>query len=78
MLILSRKKGERIIVERQDTSGVCLERMTITVASLSSEKVRLGFEAGSRWIVNREEVAMRHHAERPMRTVVKNKEIDSE
>lgn len=50
MLVLTRKDGERIIIKVGDTEIV------VTVAELSNQFVRLGFEAPRDVIIKREEL----------------------
>jgi len=47
MLVLSRRKGERIVIN---------DDITITVVETRNDKVRLGFEAPREVEINREEV----------------------
>ena len=50
MLVLSRKKGERIVIG---------ENITVTVLEVSGDRVRLGFEGPREVPVHREEVHSR-------------------
>ena len=52
MLVLSRKKNERIIVG---------DNVVITIVEIRGDKVRLGIEAPSELSVDREEVRERKH-----------------
>lgn len=54
MLILSRKQGERIVIDRN---------VVVTVVELGRDRVRLGIEAPPQVAVHREEVLQRILAE---------------
>jgi carbon storage regulator len=53
MLVLSRKRNERIIIEHAGVS------MTVTVVEVRGDKVGLGFEAPPAAIIKREELLAR-------------------
>lgn len=48
MLVLSRKKNERILIGKN---------IVVTVIDIRGDKVRLGIQAPNEWSVHREEVA---------------------
>ena len=57
MLVLSRKRGERIILG---------DGITITVVSVQGERVKLGIEAPVEVPIHREEIHQQIHANNPV------------
>lgn len=60
MLVLSRKNQERVILTDTETG----ETITVVVTGLQHGRVRLGFVAGERWKILREEVLAKIGKER--------------
>lgn len=52
MLVLSRQRNERVVITDKQTN----ESLTVEVTDVLGEKVRLGFTASKRFIIDREEV----------------------
>lgn len=52
MLVLSRKRNERIIVTDRRTG----DRLTIAVVDIRGDKARIGLEASDDYAIHREEV----------------------
>lgn len=60
MLVLTRKKFERVLIRCQDGSAVW-----VTVVSVGDGKVRLGFDADRGVTIDREEVAAEKYVRTP-------------
>ncbi|MGQ9575035.1 MAG: carbon storage regulator [Thermoguttaceae bacterium] len=56
MLVLSRRRGQRVIIGQQ---------ITITIVDLSRGRVKLGFEGPREIAIHREEVRQRIDQDRP-------------
>ena len=54
MLVLSRKRGQRIYLHNKKTG----ERIEIMVVRLTREVARIGVEADQEWVIVREEVPL--------------------
>lgn len=56
MLVLTRKRGQRVHLAKNGAEGEAPLLITVTVLDLQSGRIRLGFEAPGDWIIVREEV----------------------
>ena len=56
MLVLSRKKGEAVVLFHYGPNGEVVPLATVTVVEVRGDKVRLGFNADERLKIARTEV----------------------
>jgi carbon storage regulator len=56
MLVLSRKRGERIVID---------QRVTVTVLEVRGDRVKLGFDAPMEMPIHREEIHWRMEGHMP-------------
>lgn len=59
MLVLTRKFEEKVVITFTDEEGEELERMVITVLGAEQGSARLGFTAGKKVKIQREEIQVR-------------------